>query len=393
MPEPLAPALAEARGLLLSGGLVRAVAAGRRRGAQPRVPRVELRAVTVSAGRRVLVEERRETGAPLSRTLAADDLAEAVEDLLDEPFGNWHIEVAGPEGTATWQLRVTKKGEAQVHRGRPVAAPTAARAGRAGHDREKQHHLAPDDPLFTAVGANAAKRRQVDAFLGRLAPVVPPQPAGRPLRVVDLGCGNAYLTLAAHRWLSARGPVETVGVDVREDVVARDRSLASRLGESGVTFVVDAAGTWAPAEPPDVVLALHACDTATDEALAQAVRWDAQVVLAAPCCHKDLRRQVDARRGEAVEGADPALRAMLRDGILRQRLLDTATDALRADLLRLHGYRTDAVELVDPEHTPRNTLLRAVRDPRAARDGLAAEVEATTAALGVRPALAALLAR
>jgi SAM-dependent methyltransferase len=393
MPEPLDAALAEVRELLLSPGLVRAVAAGRRRGATPRVPRVELRPVAVSAGRRVVLTERHER-APLTRTLTADELTEAVEELLAEPFGNWHVE----HGGGTLQLRVTKRGEAQVHRAAPAAGPVAetrtpAHDPAAAHDRTKHHRLPPDDPLFDAVGANAAKRRQVDAFLGRLDDVVPDQPVDRPLRVVDLGCGNAYLTLAAHRWLSRRGDVRTVGVDVREDVIARNRELVDRIGETGLEFVVDAAGDWQPAEPPDVVLALHACDTATDEALAQAVRWGTAAVLAAPCCHKDLRRQVDARGAHAVSGASPDLRAMLRDGILRARLLDTVTDALRADLLRLHGYRTDAVELVDPEHTPRNTLLRAVRTDRAAPAGLADDVAATCQALGVRPVLADLLER
>ena len=392
MTEPLAVALAEVRGLLLGSDLLRAVAAGRRKGAQPDVARVELRALTVSTGRRVVVTERHPS-APVTRTLAGDALAQAVDALLEQPFGNWHVEHAG----GTLQLRVTKRGEAQVHRAAALHAARPDAAGRtsshtvAGHDRVKQHRLAPDDPLFDAVGAGAAKRRQVDAFLGRLDDVVPDQPTDRPLRVVDLGCGNAYLTLAAHRWLSRRGPVETVGVDVRDDVIARNTALVERIGETRVRFVVASAGDWRPDQAPDVVLALHACDTATDEALAQAVAWGAQVVLAAPCCHHDLRRQVDSRAGRAIDGADPALRPMLRDGILRSRLLDTATDALRADLLRLHGYRTDAVELVDPEHTPRNTLLRAVRTGTAAPAGLAEEVAATCAALGVRPRLADLL--
>ena len=388
MTEPLAVALAEVRSLLLGPDLVRAVAAGRRRGAQPAVPRVELRAVTVSAGRRVVLTERHER-APVTRTLSGDALVEVVDALLEQPFGNWHVEHAA----GTLQLRVTKRGEAQLHRAGPggPGGPSGPAGPTRDHDRVKQHRLAPDDPLFDAVGAGAAKRRQVDAFLGRLDDVVPDQPADRPLRVVDLGCGNAYLTLAAHRWLSRRGPVETVGVDVRDDVITRNRALVERVGETGVVFVVASAGGWQPEQTPDVVLALHACDTATDEALAQAVGWGAQVVLAAPCCHQDLRRQVDARAGHAVDGAEPALRPMLRDGILRARLLDTATDALRADLLRLHGYRTDAVELVDPEHTPRNTLLRAVRTGAAAPAGLAQEVEATCLALGVRPRLADLL--
>lgn len=388
MAASLDVALAEVRALLLSDGLVRAVAAGRRRGTTPRVPRVELKPVTVSAGRRVVVTERHDR-APVTRTLDPAALAAAVDELLSEPFGNWHVDHAG----GTLQLRVTKKGDAQVHRS--GAAP-AGQGAAASHDRVKQHRLAPDDPLFDAVGAGAAKRRQVDAFLGRLDDVVPDQPADRPLRVVDLGCGNAYLTLAAHRWLSRRGPVTTVGVDVRDDVIARNTELVARIGETGVEFVVDSAGAWRPDEAPDVVLALHACDTATDEALAQAVGWGARAVLAAPCCHKDLRRQVDARGASAVDGsvagAAADLRPMLRDGILRARLLDTVTDALRADLLRLHGYRTDAVELVDPEHTPRNTLLRAVRTGEPPPPDLAADVDATCAALGVRPRLAELLA-
>lgn len=388
MPEPLAPALAEVRTLLLSDQLVRAVAAGRRRGARPQVARVELRPVVVSAGRRVMLTERHEQ-APVTRTLADHELAEAVDGLLAEPYGNWHVDVVGH----TVQVRITKRGEAQVHRATTSEADGAPAQPSVvvSHDRAKQHRLSPDDPLFHAVGASAAKRRQVDAFLGRLDDVVGPPPAGRALRVVDLGCGNAYLTLAAHRWLSRRGPVTTVGVDVRDDVVTRNRDLVERIGESGVTFVVDDAGSWQPDETPDVVLALHACDTATDDALAQAVRWQATVVLAAPCCHHHLRRQVDARGTDATAASEPGLRPMLRDGILRSRLLDTVTDALRADLLRLHGYRTDAVEFVDPEHTPRNTLLRGVRTGDAAPAGLADEVDATCAALGVRPRLAELL--
>lgn len=377
MPEALGPALAEVRGLLLGGDLVRAVAAGRRRGSVPRVGRVEVRAVTVSAGPRLLLTEAGERG-PTARTLAAEDAAVVVDELLAEPFGNWHVETT----RGTLQLRVTKKGEAQVHRALGERAPVAA-----AHDRAKQHLLAPDDPLFTVIGADAAKRRQVDAFLRLLRPVVP-EVTDRALRVVDLGCGNGYLTLAAHRWLAGLGPVATVGVDVREDVVQRTATLAQQLGETGVRFVAADALSWEPDHPPDVVLALHACDTATDEALARAVGWAAPVVLAAPCCHHDLRAQTAGRSPAQVH---PALRGAFRHGILRQRLLDTLTDSLRTDLLRLAGYRSEAVELVDPEHTPRNTLLRAVRTDAPASDGLAAEVAATCAALGVTPRLQQLL--
>ncbi len=338
----------------------------------------------LAVGERVLLAERvgEQDRPPRTRNLTPGPrLDEAVDELLARPYGNWHVETTGE----TVQLRVTKRGEAQVHR----SGPPASTGPPAAHDRPARHLLPPDDPLFTLTGAPAAKRRQVDAFLRLLDPVAPePSASGRPLRVVDLGCGNGTLTLAAHRLLARRGPVETVGVDVRSAVVEADAALAAQLGESGVRFVASPVAEYEPGERPDVVLALHACDTATDEALARAVQWGATVVLATPCCHHDLRAQL---AGRGPETAAANLRPALRHGILRQRLLDTLTDGLRADLLRLRGYRVDAVELVDPDHTPRNTLLRGVRTGAPAPAGLAEEVATSCRALGVRPALAALL--
>jgi hypothetical protein len=137
---------------------------------------------------------------------------------------------------------------------------------------------------------------------------------------------------------------------------------------------------------PDVVLALHACDTATDDALARAVRWQASVVLAAPCCHHDVAAQL--RRAPT-----PAPYAELtRHGILRERLADTLTDAVRASLMRQSGYRVDVVEFVPSEHTPRNTLLRAVRTGAAPSERLREEYDDLTRTWGVHPKLAELLA-
>src|SRR5262249_19524124 len=158
-------------------------------------------------------------------------------------------------------------------------------------DREREHLLDPADPIYEVIGGTAAKRRQVDAFLRAVRATLPPAAElPHPLRIVDLGCGNAYLTFAAHRYLCGQGvDAAVVGVDVREDQRARNAALAGRLGLGDqVTFV---AGTIAGAvltDSPDLVLALHACDTATDEALARAVGWGARWVLAAPCCHHDI---------------------------------------------------------------------------------------------------------
>ena len=179
--------------------------------------------------------------------------------------------------------------------------------------------------------------------------------AEEPLRIVDLGCGNAYLTLTAQRFLESRGlAVRLTGVDVKEQSREHSSAVAAELGLDA-EFVVGTISAAELAVEPEVVLALHACDTATDEALARAVGWGASLVLAAPCCHHDVAAQL--RRTPT-----PAPYAMLtRHGILRERFADTLTDALRASLMRLSGYRVDVMQFVESKHTPRNTLLRAVR--------------------------------
>jgi SAM-dependent methyltransferase len=376
MVRPLDDALAEVRALLLDPGLTRAVAAGRRRGQAPTVVRAEVRPVTLKGGTRLQIVTN-DGARPHTRNVApGPEAGAAVDALLAEPFGNWHVETAD----ATVQLRVTKKGEAQVHRAAADRAtePTA-------HDRTKEYLLDPGDPLFDAIGASAAKRRQVDAFLRALAASVSPLP--ERLRVVDLGCGNAYLTFAAYRYLAGEGvDVEVVGVDVREDQRRRNTDLAERLGcADRVRFVAGTIAGAAVDPPPDLVLALHACDTATDEALARAVRWEAHWVLAAPCCHHDIAAQL---RGRAASEPYPLL---TRQGILRERFADVLTDALRAGLLRLEGYKVEVVEFVDSRHTPRNLLLRARRTDTPPTGAQREEYQRMVAEWGVTPALQRLL--
>jgi SAM-dependent methyltransferase len=419
VPEDLAAALAALRPLLLdTDALVRAVASGRRRGAVPAVARAQLRPVDLKAGRRLQVTTTDGRTPTTSNLAPGPDAQQRVDALLAEPFGSWHVETLD----RIVQLRVTKKGRAQVH----DAASSRRDAARAtGHDRAKERLLDPADPLFAVLGADADKRRQVDAFLRLLAPVVGravehARGLGRPLRVVDLGCGNAYLTFAAHRWLSGQPDatalgVTTVGVDVRADMVERNTRLAAQLGLAGLTFATgtiaevdlalaadgaaavnpagraaETAGVSAPAPDIDVVLALHACDTATDEALARAVRWRAPVVLAAPCCHHDVQRQLAGAHAVGEPPPHP-YQAVLRHGILRERFADVLTDAVRADLLRLLGYRVDVVEFIDSRHTPRNALLRAERTGVAPDGARRAEYLDLVGAWRLEPALARIL--
>lgn len=385
----LPAALAEVRSLILDDdAFVSAIAAGKRRSAQPELRRVEIRALEIRGVRHVQVvrhgEEMRTDNFPHTGT-ARDGLRALIAELLAQPFGNWHVETTD----VTYQLRVTKKGMAQVHRG-PGAQPR-----REQHDRVKRHLLSPDDPIFTILGADADKRRQVDAFLRSLRTVMEPavrraRDAGRPLRVVDLGCGNAYLTFGVHRWLSQElgaDRVRTVGVELRDELVARSAGRAREAGLEGLNFI---AGTIAAGKPfdgasPDIVLSLHACDTATDEALARAIEWQTPVILAAPCCHKDIQRQLGKTSAPTPYGA------VIRHAILRQRFADVLTDTLRSLLLRARGYRVDVVEFVDSRHTPRNAMIRATRTGTGSPEA-ATELKELTDQWQVRPALSRMLA-
>jgi len=352
--------------------LVRAIASGKRPGETPRYPKTELRPVEIKGKVRLHIVRHGEDR-PTSSNVDFPAAAEVTE-LLDEPYRNWLVETVD----STMQLRFTKRGKPQLH----VAA--AQRAQNLHHDRVAPHLIAADDALFGALGASAAKRRQVDAFLRAVAPVVP-QLSGKAT-VVDLGCGNAYLTFAMHRYLTGNDlSCETVGVDLRDDQRIRNTKLAVELGWADqVRFV---AGSIASAQLPeaDIMLALHACDTATDDALARGVRSGARHIFAAPCCHHDIAAQL---RGSTPPAGH---RPLIADGILRERFADVLTDALRANLLRLHGYRVEVIEFIDSAHTPRNTLIRATRTdtPPSARDR--EDYERLIADWGVTPHLAKLL--
>jgi SAM-dependent methyltransferase len=401
MSEPLLRALTRLRGMVLDDEtLVRAVASGRRRGTQPPWRRVELRYVDLKAGRHLQVTAYDDAQAHTTNHAVGEPARTALDDLLEQPFGNWHVETT----TETHQLRVTKKGEAVVHTRARLEDAEVDR----DHDRDKGRLLHEDDPVFRALGlsdhegrmkpSRQGKYRQVEEFLRILDASVGdalekghlrrPSPE-EPLQVVDLGCGNAYLTFVTERFLThVRGlPVHLTGIDQRVQSRAHNEKLASELGVDA-TFLLSSIGDASVDVRPDVVLALHACDTATDDALARAVRWEAPLVLAAPCCHHDIAAQL--RRQPT-----PAPYAMLtRHGILRERFADTLTDGLRASLLRLEGYRVDVMQFVGSQHTPRNTLLRGVRTGRPVSGGAARrEYDELVETWGVRPRLGQLLER
>lgn len=297
-----------------------------------------------------------------------------IDELLTLAFKSIVVDLAD----RVVRVQFSKKGRPIVHQEeRPSAIPLSLT-----HDRPKDLLLVEDRPtpflrelgIMTADGHVRAdqrrKFRQINEFLRLLdesGAIVPP--AGRPLHVVDLGCGNAALTFATFYYLNElkQMPATMTGVDVKDHLIAKHLATSSRLGWDGLAFEVGEINGYSPATPPDIVLALHACDTATDDALAQGVRWCSKLILSAPCCHHHLQAQLtDAETPLPFD-------AVLRHGILRERLGDVLTDAFRAQILQMLGYRTDVIEFVPVEHTPKNLMIRAVYDPARARPETAAQ--------------------
>lgn len=301
----------------------------------------------------------------VSKNYTPAEAAAPLREVIAAGYAGIHLAARGEE----IDIRTTKRGKIQV--GRRKANPADA-APPERHDRAKQAPLPEGhaDRFLEVLGvltrdghvrpAMRAKFTQINKFLEHLGRVLDEsglRGAGREVRVLDCGCGSSYLTLAAHHYLNdvLGVPARVLGVDVNEELIRKSAERSDRLGAEGVAFACGRIGV-VEAEA-DLVLALHACDTATDEAIAQAVRSGAPALLSVPCCHHELNARLRA------EGPAEPLRPLFRHGILRQRAADLVTDAFRAVALRVMGYKTEVVEFVDTEHTARNLMIRAVRGP------------------------------
>jgi len=324
----------------------------------------------------------------ITRNFAGDELLARLDELLAVPFSHIHVQST----VGDLHVQVTKKGRAIVGRAR---ASRHQQEPVLRHDRVKRYPIAADEPdaflqglgIMDQAGRVRAtmqgKFHQVNEFLRLMEQVLPRQAAGGTLSIVDCGCGKAYLTFAAYHYLNHRQQIaaRVVGVDSNEEVIANCLELRARLGWEEVEFHVSRIADFRPDRPPDLVLSLHACDTATDEAIAQGIIWGSQVILAAPCCQHELHDKLTA----------PSFRPVLRHGILKQRTADILTDAFRALVLRIMGYRTDVVEFVDPEHTAKNLMIRARKGLAVGDAVMIREYEDLKRFWGVRPILEEML--
>lgn len=317
------------------------------------------------------------------------EAGQALDDLLEMPFRNVTVEA----GERRLEIRITKKGKALQHESRiEGAAPPNLE-----HDRAKEKLLTPENalPMLQAVEIATAdgrvraemqsKLRQINEFV-RLVDetgVFNRWPEDTLLRAVDLGCGKGYLTFALYHYLAQmRGlQAELIGVDLKSDLLVKLEERRLALGWEGLRFVAGTIQDYQPGQAPQVVVALHACDTATDDALAKGLRWGSRLIVTAPCCQHYLQAQMaDLLLPEAFA-------ALTRHGILFERIGDLVTDALRAAYLRAWGYRTEVIQFTPLEHTAKNLMIRAVKTGKVPDRGAITEYWGLRNYWGVKPRL------
>ncbi len=370
--------------------LVRAIFSGRRRNMQPIYEKIELRPVKLHDKlllQMITVQESK------SRTTNLDFGYFNCLEMLESGFANCLVESVD----LTLTVRFTKKGDPLIHRSERKLLQSTS------HDRQKNRLLDPDSDFLRQIGISDRnglikpsmrdKYLQIEEFLRILMPTLRDEIAtGRlqkptqdePLNVFDHGCGNAYLTFAVHYFLNEQEiPNKIIGIDQRDESRQRNTKIASDLGlNDSIVFRAEKIAELG-AEKVDLAIALHACDTATDDAIAWSVENHAQILLVSPCCHHDLQSQL-------VKISEP-WSIITKNGILKERLGDILTDSLRAQILKLHGYRTDIIEFIGDEHTPRNLLIRAVFTKSTSEADEKAKYQELLNIWSVRPRLAELL--
>ena len=363
----------EIRARVLGDGFMKLVQSVRRNG---KAFRISLRPVLIGGETRYQAEMN-DDGHVRVKNFDANGAAEGLEEIIAQKGArDLHLMTASGD----LHVRVTRKGHVHVSRSAEMDRVAQVQP----HDRVKNLPLTSFDSstLLRVIGLADGEGRvrasmrgkydQVNEFLKVVEDVVEGNGErgtgnGKEFVVVDCGCGKAYLTLALYFYLTQvlKFPkVRVIGVDRRADVIAAAQKMAQQLDVSDqVQFVTSELSTFdSELSTPDMVISLHACDTATDEALARGVEWGSRYIVSAPCCQHELQKAIGPQ-------TDAAFAGVLRHGILRERLCDILTDSFRAMILRVLGYRTQVVEFVSPDATARNILLRAESGARGGQSG------------------------
>ena len=351
------------------------------------------------------------------KNLMVEETKDELAKLLEE-FRQVQVETVSEDIT----VLISKKGKATIKRKRKKVQ---AKAADLSHNRKKKYILEEgivvpflqDLGVMTQDGkivrTKMDKFRQINRFLEFVEDILPQLDKDRELTLLDFGCGKSYLTFAMYYYLhELKGyDIRIIGLDLKTDVILHCNELAKKYGYEKLTFLVGDIADYEGVDQVDMVVTLHACDTATDYALAKAVGWNAKVILSVPCCQHEVNKQLEKQRnlhsgkmksktevmevsemlGDQLASMEEVLGPIMDYGLLRERFAALVTDGLRAKRLESEGYETQVLEFIDMEHTPKNILLRAVK-----KGSLAAksrkEAEDCERFLKIQPTLGMLLA-
>ena len=286
------------------------------------------------------------------------ELLEQLDHWLRKDYRQLQMDTT----TQSIQALVSKKGKATV---KQKIARDMRSARVLDHNRKKRYLLEEGTPIpflvdlgvMTAEGAIVRSRhdkfRQINRYLEFVDDILPELDKDRELTLIDFGCGKSYLTFALYYYLTVKKQyrIRMIGLDLKKDVMEHCQELAEKYGYDRLTFLTGDIADYDGVEQVDMVVSLHACDTATDYALEKALQWNAKVIFAVPCCHHELNRQMHSTEMNPV----------LKYGLIQERMAALMTDAFRADVLELEGYQVQVLEFIDMEHTPKNILIRAVK--------------------------------
>ncbi len=329
----------------------------------------------IRGNRAVQLEHVYSEGRVAQENIPPEGIGDVLARLFGEPFRR--VDLHDAAGTAS--LMMSKKGKVtavipgslrDALAGAVQNSITAAMDTFGGNDRAKKHLLTGEEPFLQVLGISdkngrvhdkrQAKFRQICRFSELVMEQIAHLPKSGTLQIADLCCGKSYLSFAVYHCLTvlAGREVQMVCMDLKQSVMDFCADAARKLGFAGMQFICGDIADYHPERPPDMVISLHACDTATDIVLDFAASWRAAVILSTPCCQRQLSRELDCA----------PLRFIGDRPILRRKFCDAATDALRLLRLECMGYTADALEFIDPEDTPKNVMLRAVRQRRYAPD-------------------------
>ena len=293
------------------------------------------------------------------RNVSAAEAMEEMGKAMEDSFRQLDVETMDFQAVDL----VSKKGKITIKKKK--SGGEKAKELSLSHNRAKKYILEEGKqvPFLVDLGVQTQdgrivksrydKFRQINRFLEFIADIMPILPKDRCVRIIDFGCGKSYLTFAMYYYLHELCglDIRVTGLDLKKEVIRHCQELADKYGYEGLEFLQGDIADYSGEEKVDMVVTLHACDTATDYALYKAVRWNAEVILSVPCCQHEMNRQI----------ACDILKPALKYGLVKERMSALLTDALRGNLLEEAGYDTQLLEFIDMEHTPKNILIRAVK--------------------------------